>query len=164
MRFSYSNLCNIFKRFHLYNHTHIHTNVRRHSSVGIVTSYGLDDSDSIFSTASRTALGPNHHSIHWAPRAISWIRRPGREADRSPPSSVEVKIVELYLSSPIRLHGVVLNWAQGQLYFVSYIHIQHSYTFRGIPHSLQASSGIVPQIRPPPFSSRSLPIYYSLIT
>jgi hypothetical protein len=31
------------------------------------------------------------------------------------------KLVELYLNSPIRLHGLVLNWAQGQLYFV-YIH------------------------------------------
>jgi hypothetical protein len=34
----------------------------------------------------------------------------GREADHSPPSSAEVKEwVELYLHSPIRLHGVVLR-------------------------------------------------------
>jgi hypothetical protein len=34
---------------------------------------------------------------------------PGREADHSPPSSAEVReCVELYLHSPIRLHGVVL--------------------------------------------------------
>jgi hypothetical protein len=34
----------------------------------------------------------------------------GREADNSPPSSAEVKEwVELYLHSPIRLHGVVLS-------------------------------------------------------
>jgi hypothetical protein len=34
-----------------------------------------------------------------------------READHSPPSSAEVKEwVELYLHSPIRLHGVVLSW------------------------------------------------------
>jgi hypothetical protein len=34
----------------------------------------------------------------------------GGEADHSPPSSAEDKeCVELYLYSPIRLHGVVLN-------------------------------------------------------
>jgi hypothetical protein len=38
------------------------------------------------------------------------VKRPGREADHSSPSSVEVKgCVELYLHSPIRLHGVVLS-------------------------------------------------------
>jgi hypothetical protein len=42
-----------------------------------------------------------------------------READHSPPSSAEVKEwVELYLHSPIRLYGVVLGGAQGQLYFL----------------------------------------------
>jgi len=38
------------------------------------------------------------------------VRRPGNKADNSPPSSAEVKErVELYLKSPIRLHGVVLS-------------------------------------------------------
>jgi hypothetical protein len=38
------------------------------------------------------------------------VKRPGREADPSPPFSVEVKeCVELHLHSPIRLHGVVLS-------------------------------------------------------
>jgi hypothetical protein len=37
-------------------------------------------------------------------------KRPRREADRSLPSSAEVKEwVELYLHSPIHLHGVVLS-------------------------------------------------------
>jgi hypothetical protein len=37
-----------------------------------------------------------------------------READHSPPSSAEVKEwVELYLHSPIRLHGVVLRGSTG---------------------------------------------------
>jgi hypothetical protein len=36
------------------------------------------------------------------------IKRPGREADHSPPSITE-ECVALYLHSPIRLHGVVLN-------------------------------------------------------
>jgi len=38
------------------------------------------------------------------------VKRPEREADNSPLSSVKSKeCVELYLYSPIRLHGVVLS-------------------------------------------------------
>jgi hypothetical protein len=38
------------------------------------------------------------------------VKRPGREADHSPPASVEVKKMWIYTSTqPIRLHGVVLN-------------------------------------------------------
>jgi hypothetical protein len=38
------------------------------------------------------------------------VKRPGREVDHSPPTSAEVKKnVTLYIHSPIRLHGVVLN-------------------------------------------------------
>jgi hypothetical protein len=45
------------------------------------------------------------------------VKRLGRESDHSPPSSAEVKeSVELYLHPPIRLHGVVLSIAQGQIY------------------------------------------------
>jgi hypothetical protein len=56
----------------------------------------------LFTTASRTALGPTQPPIQWIPRALSLgIKRPGREADHSPPSSAEVKeCVELYLHSP----------------------------------------------------------------
>jgi hypothetical protein len=42
------------------------------------------------------------------------VKRPWREADHSPPSNAEVKeYVELYLHSPIRLHGVVLSYSTG---------------------------------------------------
>jgi len=38
------------------------------------------------------------------------LKRPGREADHSVPSSTEVKITWNYTSTPpVRLHGVVLN-------------------------------------------------------
>jgi hypothetical protein len=38
------------------------------------------------------------------------VKRQGREADHSPPTSAEVKKnVDLYIHSPIRLHSVVLN-------------------------------------------------------
>jgi hypothetical protein len=53
------------------------------------------------------------------------VKRPGREADHSPPSSAQVKeCVELYLHSPIRLHGVVfsLKKTQGQLYLYLYLY------------------------------------------
>jgi hypothetical protein len=72
-------------------------------------------------TVSRTALGPTQSPIQWVPGALSLgAKRPGREADHSPPSSAEVKeCVRLYLHSPIRLHDVVLSHtteAQGQIY------------------------------------------------
>jgi hypothetical protein len=55
----------------------------------------------LFTTAFRTALGPTY-PIHWVPDAFSLgVKRPGREADHSPPSSAEVKeCVELYLHFP----------------------------------------------------------------
>jgi len=38
------------------------------------------------------------------------VKRPGRETDRSPPSSAEVKNAWRYTSTPlIRLNGVVLS-------------------------------------------------------
>jgi hypothetical protein len=65
----------------------------------------------IFTTASRTALGTTQPPIQWVPGALSLeVKQPGFEADHSPPSSAEVKeCVELYLHSPIRLHGVLLS-------------------------------------------------------
>jgi hypothetical protein len=46
----------------------------------------------LFTTASRTALGPTQPPIQGVPGALSLgVKRPGREADHSPPSSAEVK-------------------------------------------------------------------------
>jgi hypothetical protein len=46
----------------------------------------------LFTTASRTALGPTQPPIQWVPGALSLgVKRSGREADHSPPSSAEVK-------------------------------------------------------------------------
>jgi hypothetical protein len=47
-------------------------------------------------------MGPTQPPIQWVPGAISLgVKRPGREADHSPPSSAVVKeCVELYLHSP----------------------------------------------------------------
>jgi hypothetical protein len=56
----------------------------------------------LFTTASRTALGPTQPPIQWVKGALSLgVERPGRESDYSPPSSAEVKEwVELYIHSP----------------------------------------------------------------
>jgi hypothetical protein len=60
--------------------------------------------------ASRTALGPTQPPVQWVLGALSLgVKRPGREADHSPPSSVEVKNACSYTFTPIRLHGVVLS-------------------------------------------------------
>jgi hypothetical protein len=46
----------------------------------------------LLTTASRTALGSTQPPIEWVPGALSLgVKRLGREADHSPPSSAEVK-------------------------------------------------------------------------
>jgi hypothetical protein len=85
----------------------------RYSSVGIALGYGWTigvlgfDSRRVlgiflFTTASRTALGPTQPPIQWLTGSFSLgVKRPRREADHSPTSSAEVKeCVELYLHSP----------------------------------------------------------------
>jgi len=69
----------------------------------------------IFTTVSRTALESTQPPIQWVPGVLSLgVKRPEREAYYSPPSSAEVKeSVQLYLHTPICLHGVVLSEAQG---------------------------------------------------
>jgi hypothetical protein len=75
---------------------------------------------------SRTALGPTQTPIHWIPGALSLrIKRPGREADHSPPSSSEVKEgVELYHHFPNTpsWRGVQKK-AQEQIYLYLYFYI-----------------------------------------
>jgi hypothetical protein len=57
---------------------------------------------SLFTSASRTALGPTQPPIQCVLGVLFLgLKRPGREADHSPPSNAEVKEwVELYLHSP----------------------------------------------------------------
>jgi hypothetical protein len=101
--------------------------------VGIALGYRLDDRGSRVRFPAGAGNFSLHHRvrngsvatqppIQWVPGALFLgVKRPVREADHSPPSSAEVKeCVELYLHSPIRLHGVVLSEAQGQLYLLLY--------------------------------------------
>jgi hypothetical protein len=62
----------------------------------------------LFTTASRTALEPTQPPIQWVPGTLSLgIKRPGREADHSPPSSAEVKNAWSYTST---LQYVFIAW------------------------------------------------------
>jgi hypothetical protein len=68
--------------------------------------YGMDGF--LFPVAVRdTALLQTVFGIH--PTCNTGIKRPGSETDLSLPSRAEVINVELYLHSPIRLRGIVLN-------------------------------------------------------
>jgi hypothetical protein len=88
------------------------------SSVGIALGYGLDDRGSRVLFPAGAGNFSLHHRvqnppIQWIPGALSlgvkWL---GPKADHSPPSIAEVKEwVELYLHSPIRLHGMVLSYS-----------------------------------------------------
>jgi hypothetical protein len=50
----------------------------------------------LFSTSSRLAMRSTKPHIEWVPG----VKRPGREADYSPPASVEVKKMSIYTSTP----------------------------------------------------------------
>jgi hypothetical protein len=71
----------------------------RDSSVGIARGSGVLGFDSrrelrifLFTIASRTALGPTQPPIQCKPEALSLgVKRKGREADHSPPSSAKIK-------------------------------------------------------------------------
>jgi hypothetical protein len=85
------------------------------SSVGIETGYGLDGRVSIpgqgkyfsvFSTAFRQALRSIQHPIQWVRGEIS----PGVKVATHLHLVLRSRMVELYLHSPICLHGIVLNY------------------------------------------------------
>jgi hypothetical protein len=55
----------------------------------------------LLTTLSRPVLWPTQPHIQWAPWALSLgIKRPGREAEHSPPPSAEVKKMWTYTSTP----------------------------------------------------------------
>jgi hypothetical protein len=55
----------------------------------------------LFSKSSRLALGSTQPPIQWVPGALSArVKRPGREADHSPPTSAEVNKMWIYTSTP----------------------------------------------------------------
>jgi hypothetical protein len=92
------------------------------SSLLVVTGVGLDDRmigvrfsarAENYSLRHRVQTCSGAHPAYCPMRtgdSFPGVKRPGREADHSRPSSAEVgECVELYLHFPIRLNGVVLN-------------------------------------------------------
>jgi hypothetical protein len=81
----------------------------RGSLISIAIGYGLDDrgvgfrvpiESRIFFTSSRPALGFTQFPVQWVPGAISpEVKRPGCEADDSPPVSAEVKKMWIHTST-----------------------------------------------------------------
>jgi hypothetical protein len=62
----------------------------------------------LFTTASRTALGPTQPPIQWVLGALSLgVKRSGREAEHSPPSSAKIKNAWSYTSA---LQYVFMVW------------------------------------------------------
>jgi len=56
----------------------------------------------LFTTASRPSTGPTQSHIQWAPGALfPGVEQLEREADHSPPSTVEVKHAWSYTSTPL---------------------------------------------------------------
>jgi hypothetical protein len=63
-------------------------------------------------------VGPTQPSIQWVASGLTLgVKRPRREADRSS-SRAELNGGAIP-SSPIRVHGVVRNYTQGELYLLS---------------------------------------------
>jgi hypothetical protein len=113
------------------------------STVSIAMGYGLDD----WGSRVRFLAGAGNFSLHHCIKngsmptqppiqrvlgALSLaVKRPGCEADHSPPSTAKVKNAWSYTSTPpIHLHGVVLSKEQGHLYlltFTLFTHILHLY-------------------------------------
>jgi hypothetical protein len=73
--------------------------------LGFDSQWGLENF--LFTTASRTALGPTQPPIQWVPGFLSLgVKRPGSEADHSPPSSAEIEIGAIPpLPNTSSLHG-----------------------------------------------------------
>jgi hypothetical protein len=90
-------------------------NLSRDSAVGIATGYELDDrgvrvsspgsgKNFLFCISSRQVLWPTQPYIQRVERALSLgVKRPGREADHSPPTSAEVTKTWVYTATPLYL-------------------------------------------------------------
>jgi hypothetical protein len=85
--------------------------VSRDSVVGIVTGYGLEDRGvgvrvpvgqefSLLHVLQTDSVAHPASYIQWVPGALSsGVKRSGREADHSPPTSAEIKKMWIYTST-----------------------------------------------------------------
>jgi hypothetical protein len=73
----------------------------------------------LFTTASRTTLGPTQPRMQWVTGTLSLeVKRPGCEADHSPPSSAEVKNAWSYNST---LQYTFIAWYLVKLFYIDLI-------------------------------------------
>jgi hypothetical protein len=79
----------------------------------------------LFTTVSKPALEATQPPMQWVPGALSLrVKRPGREADHSPPSSVEVKeCMELYFYS-----SNTRSWRGAQLKYTENVAFTFTFT------------------------------------
>jgi hypothetical protein len=99
--------------------------------------------------SSTPALGSFQPPIHWVPGALfPGIKRPGREADHSPPTSAEVKKMWVYTSTPPYAFMASAYVVQGQLYLLPLYLCRHV-TFL-VPNFLSTLLGLSPNASPSP--------------
>jgi hypothetical protein len=87
---------------------------------------------SLFTTTSRQAPSSTQPPIQLVPGAISLqVKRPGREADHSPPPSAEVKNAWSYTSIPtVRLQCVAFSYkAHRQICLLPLLVLKFSFSF-----------------------------------
>jgi hypothetical protein len=67
----------------------------------------------LLSTSLRLVLGPTQPPVQWVPQPLSWGgggKWPEHDANHSPPNKCQgQEYLDLYIHSPICLHGIVLN-------------------------------------------------------
>jgi hypothetical protein len=103
--------CYVFHFAFENSNSYLSNNRSRNSAVGIATGYGLDDREAgvRVPVRSRIFTSPYLPDRLWRPPnfytmgtggTFPGVKRPGCEADRSPPASADVKKMWIYTSTP----------------------------------------------------------------
>lgn len=98
-----------FRRAHLHAVTFTKINKSGLDDRGIQVRFPVEERDLLFCSPSRPVLEPTYFLIQWVTGAVSsGIKRPEPDADRWPPSSVEVKLS--WNSTSIFTYAFVLRY------------------------------------------------------
>jgi hypothetical protein len=94
----------------------------------------------LFTTASRTALGPTQTPIQWVPGALSLrAKRPVREAIHSPPLMPSLKNAWSYNSIP---QYAFMVWCSVKAQRQLYLYFKHEYMSRDISVGIALGYGL----------------------